>query len=79
MKTLEQFKKENQAWLDTVISGYVSEMTWDEGMNSHPSDYFTGTLQLSRQRCQGEEMAEEVKEYIEQEVINALRYESGPH
>jgi hypothetical protein len=73
MKTLEQFKNENQSWLESVISDYVSEMEWQEGMNSHPSDYFTDTLYISREKCQDEELALEVKEYIESEVISRLK------
>ena len=73
MKTLEQFKSENENWLESVISDYASEMTFEEGMNNDPSDYFNDTLYIAREKCQNEELALEVKEYIESEVINRLK------
>jgi hypothetical protein len=48
-------------------------MTFEEGMNYHPSDYFSDTLFIAREKCQNEELALEVKEYIESEVINRLK------
>jgi len=73
MKTLDQFKTENAAWLEDVISDYAAEMEWNEGMNTHPSDYFTDTLFVAREKCKDEDLAIKVKEYIEGEVINRLR------
>ena len=73
MKTLEQFKSENENWLESVISDYVSEMVFEVGMNYHPSDYFSDTLFIAREKCQNEELALLVKEYIESEVINRLK------
>jgi hypothetical protein len=73
MKTLKEFKSENEGWLESVISDYVSEMTFEEGMNTHPSDYFTNTLFIAREKCQDETLTLEVKEYIESEVIKRLR------
>jgi len=73
MKTLDQFKNENADWLENVISDFVSEMEWDEGMINHPSDYFTDTLYIAREKCQDEELALEVKNYIESEVIIKLK------
>ena len=72
MKTLEQFKRANRYWLENTISGYVNEMEWDEGMNSHPGDYFTDTLYVARKKCEDEELALEIKSYIESEVISKL-------
>jgi len=76
MKTLDQFKNENADWLENVISDFVSEMEWDEGMINHPDDYFIDTLYIARDKCQDEELAGEVKNYIESEVINRLRCQS---
>jgi len=73
MEYLEQFKNENEGWLESVISDYVSEMAYEKGMESHPSDYFTDTLYISREKCQDQEFALEVKEYIESEVISRLK------
>jgi len=73
MKTLDQFKNENVGWLENIISDYVSEMKWDEGMINHPGDYFTDTLYIAREKCQDEELALEVKNYIESEVIIKLK------
>ena len=73
METLKEFKSENEGWLESVISDYASEMTFEEGMNSHPSDYFTDTLFIAREKCKDEDLALEVKEYIESEVIKRLR------
>ena len=72
MKTLDQFKTENADWLETVISDYANEMIFQEGMESHPSDYFTDTLFIAREKCQNETLALEVKEYIECEVMVRL-------
>jgi hypothetical protein len=73
MKSLEQFKNENHDWLVMMIEEYANEMKWDEGMNSHPGDYFTDTFYISREKCQDEELAILVKEYIEKEVIIRLK------
>jgi hypothetical protein len=73
METLEQFKTENTDWLESVISDYTVEMKFDEGINNHSSDYFTDTLFVCHEKCQNEELALEVKAYIESEIIKRLR------
>jgi hypothetical protein len=73
MKNLEQFKSENAEWLENLISDYVSEMEWEEGMDTHPSDYFTDTLSITREKCDNDELAFEVKNYIEEKIINSLK------
>lgn len=73
VKTFESFKAVQKAWLEGTINDYAEEMTFEEGMNSHPSDYFTDTLFIAREKCGNEELAQSVKEYIEFEVIDRLR------
>jgi len=66
-------KRIDTEWSENVISDYVNEMEWNEGMNSHPSDYFTDTLYIARQKYQDEELALMVKSCIEREVISRLK------
>jgi len=73
MKKLEQFKTENEGWLESIISDYVDDMTFEKGININPSDYFTDTLFIVRERCQDEDLALEVKDYIESEVIKKIK------
>lgn len=72
MKTLEQFKKENQDWLESIISDYVANMEWAEEMNFHPSDYFIDTLFMTREKCNDDNLVQDVQAYIESEVVKRL-------
>ena len=70
MKNFETFLKMNTGWFAIIISECVSEMVWDEGMIDCPSDFFHDTLYYAREKS--EIYADEIKEYIESEVIKRL-------
>ena len=79
MKTLEQFKNENESWLNAVISDYVNEMEWEEGMNSHPSDYFTDTRYVLTDKLEelnielDSDDLNELQSWLENEIISRLK------
>jgi hypothetical protein len=78
MITLEQFKNENQNWLEMIIGDYTNVMEWQEGMNSHPSDYFNDTRYYVSEKfkelgIEDNELLNEVQNYIEGEVISRLK------
>lgn len=72
MKTIEEFKRENEAWLENVISDYLNDMSQQECEGYAPSDCFNDTLSVAREKCDDEELALEVKAYIEDEVMKRL-------
>ncbi|MFA5151297.1 MAG: hypothetical protein WC554_01930 [Clostridia bacterium] len=78
MKTLEQFKNENQSWLESVISDYVNEMEWQEGMNSHSSDYFTDTRYILIEKLEelnvklNSDDLNDLQKWLESEIISRL-------
>lgn len=78
MKTLEQFKKANQDWMEMIINGYVDEMEWQEGMNSHPGDYFNDTRYYVSEKfeelgIEDDELLNDVQSFLESEVISRLK------
>lgn len=78
MKNLEQFRNENQSWMEMIINGYVGEMEWEEGMNSHPSDYFNDTgyyvsEKFEELNIEDDDLLNDVQKHIEGEVISRLK------
>lgn len=76
---IEIFKEDEADWLNMIIDEYADEMEWDEGMNSHPSDYFTDTRSVLKNKLEEsdvqyfEDDLSELQNWMESEIIEKVR------
>ncbi len=72
---LQQFIKRRKSDIDLLVSDYVSVMNWDDGMLSHPSDYFVDTRNALKSQFNIDgELLNDVQNYFEKKVIDSLFY-----
>ena len=67
--------KDQKVTYDILVDEYASELNWDEGMESHPSDYFTDTSYAVAENFSNlnNNQKEELQNDLEKDVIAKVR------
>lgn len=71
---LDKLNEEDKEYYDIIVDDYVEEMEWNEGMMTHPSDYFTDTSYVIAETFPklSEEERRELQDIMEKEIVNRL-------